>query len=135
MNTINPVLKYRFFWLLVGYLMIAYVIEQSLIPSPSDPGFDISDKILHAFGYFCLMGWFVQIYRRWQIKIIWAISLTLMGVLLEFMQGWSGFRHFEVYDMFANATGVVFALLLSFTRFADVLSYTEARLLKTKRSS
>jgi hypothetical protein len=35
-----------------------------------------------------------------------------MGVFLEFVQGWSGYRHFSYADMGSNALGVGIGLLL-----------------------
>ena len=135
MTTANPVLKYKPLWLVIGYLMIAFVVQQTLTSSPMDTGIKFSDKFLHTVGYFGLMGWFVQIYHQKKMKIIGAVFFISMGISLEFLQGWSGVRQYELNDMLANAMGVVIAWLLSFTRFADVLSYAEVRLLKTKQGS
>ena len=83
---------------------------------------------MHTVGYFVLMGWFVQIYRRSTGRTIWAFFFVCMGITLEFLQGLTGVRHFEVYDMFANSLGVLIAWLLSFTRFSGMLLWFEKHL-------
>lgn len=123
-------LRYRILWLLIGYAMIAFVIVQSLIPSPVSVGFELSDKIYHVVGYFGLMGWFVQIYRGKQERLFWAVIFIAMGILLEFLQGVGGVRHFEINDMIANASGVVIAWVLSGTVFSSCLLWMERIFLK-----
>ncbi len=123
-------LRYRILWLLIGYAMIAFVIVQSLIPSPVSVGIELSDKIYHVVGYFGLMGWFVQIYRGKQERLFWAVIFIAMGILLEFLQGVGGVRHFEINDMIANASGVVIAWVLSGTVFSSCLLWMERIFLK-----
>jgi len=126
----NSVLKFKPAWLLVGYLMIAFVVQQTLTPSPATAGMQLSDKFLHIVGYFGLMGWFMQVYRQPGAKIIWGVFFISMGIGLEFLQGLGGIRHFEVNDMLANSLGVSIAWLLSYTRFSSGL-YRLERLLSS----
>jgi VanZ family protein len=121
MNMKSVGLKYRKLWLAIGYLMVAFVVQQTLVPSPMSSGMDVSDKLLHTLGYFLLMGWFVQIYHGNSQKIICAAAFVAMGILLEFLQGWSGVRHYEIQDMLANGLGVVIAFGLSYTLFSRIL--------------
>lgn len=39
-------------------------------------------------------------------------ALIGLGAGLEFIQGWTGYRLFDVWDMAANGVGVLFGLLL-----------------------
>ena len=52
------------------------------------------------------MFWFIQIYDRTPSRVRVALGLVLLGVTLEFVQGYGGERMFEVPDMIANTLGV-----------------------------
>lgn len=95
-------------WWLLGWSMVAVILFLSLMPSPPKVG-DISDKWQHAFAYALLMSWFAQLVtRRW----LAAIYLVVMGVGVEFVQGWSGLRYYEEMDMLANSVGVLIGWLM-----------------------
>ena len=49
---------------------------------------------------------FCQIYDQRRTRLAYAIGFIAMGVALEFLQGMTGYRTFEVLDMLANAVGV-----------------------------
>ena len=38
-----------------------------------------------------------------------VVGLIAMGVAVEILQGWSGYRYFEYADMLANSSGVLAA--------------------------
>jgi VanZ family protein len=125
-------LKFKWLWLVIGYLMIAFVVQQTLTSSPVTSGYKVSDKILHTVGYFALMGWFMQIYLRHSARVVWGLFFIVMGIGLEFLQGLSGVRQYEVADMFANASGVLIAWVLSYTRFNQILMMIEIHLLRIR---
>lgn len=114
-------LKYKKIWITLGLAMIAFVVYETLTASPIGSGLKISDKAMHIVGYFGMMGWFVQIIHKRMQQLWLAAGFVCMGILLEFLQGWGGIRHYEVADMLANATGVILAWGFSFTRFSSVL--------------
>ena len=102
--------RYRNYWLGFGWLLIGLVIFLSLSPDPEEIiEFAYSDKIKHLFAYGVLMGWFAQLYpsNKWQLT--WALFFSLLGVAMEFTQGWSGMRVFDYADMLANGCGVFLA--------------------------
>jgi len=125
-------LKYKNQWLLIGYGLIAFVVYQTLTANPMTAGVEISDKILHVFGYFVLMGWFVQICHQPKQKFYWALFFVAMGISMEFLQGWSGVRFFEVNDMLANGLGVLLAWGASFTKFSESIFTFEKCVLKVR---
>jgi len=125
MSELQPVLKFKFAWVVVGYLIIAFVVQQTLTASPLTAGTHLPDKFLHTVGYFGLMAWFTQIYRQPGVKTVWGVFFISMGIGLEFLQGLGGIRHFEVNDMLANSLGVCIAWLLSYTRFSSGLCWLE----------
>ena len=119
-------LRYKNFWLAMGFTMITFVVYQTLTSSPLGTGMRISDKLLHITGYFGMMGWFVQIFNDRKQKILLAAGFVGMGIMLEFIQGWGGIRQYEVADMLANTTGVALAWALAYTRFSDILLTVES---------
>ena len=121
----NNCLRFRPFWLLVGYSLVAFVIYSSLTSSPVKVEVKYFDKYAHTLGYFVLMGWFVQMYHTRKAVIVCAVLFTLMGTGLEFVQAMTAYRYFDVYDMMANTLGVIIAWLLTLTRFPFILKYFE----------
>lgn len=126
------ILEFRRLWLLIGYLLIAVVVYQTLTAHPVSAGFNISDKFLHTVGYFILMGWFVQIYHGQRQKFYWAFIFVALGTGLEFLQDLGGVRFYEVNDMLANASGVLLAWALSATKFSDSILVFEKYILKLR---
>ena len=125
----NPHLKYRPLWLFVAYSLVAYVIYSSLTSSPVHVDVNYFDKYAHTFGYFVLMGWFMQLYHSRKGVFLCAVSLILMGVSLEFLQELTGYRFFDIYDMMANTAGVLLAWMLVKTPFPYILYYFETKFL------
>jgi len=125
----NPNLKYRSLWLAVGYTLVAYVIYSSLTPNPIEMDVSNFDKYAHTFGYFVLMGWFMQIYHQKKSVIMLAVFFIFMGVALEYVQGMTGYRYFDFKDMLANGFGVVLAVMLIQTPFPQILWIFERKFL------
>jgi len=93
-------------WLALGWGLVAAIVWLSLTPSPPKVDFEQSDKVGHFLAYGSLMFWFSQLYVAPKTRLAYAAGFAAMGVALEFIQGWTGYRDFEVYDMLANGTGV-----------------------------
>ena len=123
MSLINPELQYRHLWLIMGYLMIAVVVYLSLTSNPVDvdTGLPYEDKLFHMLAYFSLTFWFVQIYHIKHHVYGWVIFFVVLGVLLEYLQGFDSNRYSEFGDMVANTIGVMIAFALSATRLRFVL--------------
>lgn len=126
-------LRYQNVWIFIGCFMIAFVVFETLTSSPIKPGFKISDKFMHIVGYFGMMGWFVQIFQKNRERLVLAIGFVILGIMLEFIQGWGGVRQYEVADMLANTTGVIAAWILAKTRFSRILLAIELALFNKKR--
>ena len=122
-----PDLKLRFLWLTIGYGLVASVVFLSLTSNPVDLelNFPYQDKAYHAFAYFTLMAWFSQIYHdRFQRNMI-AVVFVVMGIMLEYLQGFDANRYFEFADMFANAVGVALGFSLALTSAKNILLRVE----------
>ena len=101
-------------WLAIGFALVVLVVILSLGPPPAPlPGVDYSDKFGHVLAYGVLMSWFAQLYWDWLTRWRIAAALTLLGVVLEFLQGLTPARPPEVADMVANAAGIGIALLVA----------------------
>lgn len=99
-------MRLRKLWLAIGYALIALIIFLSLMPSPPALDTDHGDKLGHLLAYGTLMFWFCQIHATRRSRIAHAVAFAALGVALEFAQGSTGYREFEVLDMLANAAGV-----------------------------
>jgi VanZ family protein len=130
---IDKQLKYKKIWIILGLTMIAFVVFETLTALPIDSGIKISDKAMHFLAYFGMMGWFVQIFHKRMQQLWLAAGFVCLGVALEFLQGWGGFRQYELADMLANATGVILAWIFAFTRFSVILLWIESGLSRRKQ--
>jgi VanZ family protein len=61
------------------------------------------------------MFWFCVLYRSLRVRAFYAAGFIAMGIALEFVQGWLGYRSFEVADMAANTVGVALGLGIAST--------------------
>jgi VanZ family protein len=124
-------LFYHQIWVVVGWTMVCLTIYMSLTTSGAVVvGSLLHDKVSHTLGYFCLMLWFMQLYRTNGIRLLFAILLVAMGVALEYLQGLGGVRVFEVADMAANTTGVMLGWLAAALGMDRLLAWFEGRVLK-----
>ncbi len=119
-------LKYRSAWLVGGWLWVSLVVYLSLVPYPPEPMFfPHSDKLGHGFAYTSLSLWFCQIYLSLRQRGAVIAALMAMGVVIEFLQGWGGYRYFEYADMLANSTGVLLGVLLAHTKLGCTFVWIE----------
>ena len=103
-------MKLRALWLAIGWGLVATIVWLSVTPRPPDIGIEHGDKLGHFAAYGATMFWFCQLYPRWAARIAYAAGFIAMGIALEFVQRWLGYRSFEVLDMVADAVGVVLGL-------------------------
>lgn len=85
-------------------------------------GVQISDKILHAFGYCVLtISWLLTFRPKtylWKSIILVTLVVFIYGIIIEVLQGVFTYnRQADIYDVFANFSGITIATLL----FAFVL--------------
>ena len=105
--------SYRRVWLAGGWLLVCLVVYLSLTPHPPEPvSFANADKLEHGIAYASLSLWFCQLYLSIHSRIMIIAALIGLGVGLEFTQGWTGYRFFDVWDMAANSIGVLFGYIL-----------------------
>jgi VanZ family protein len=118
-------LRYRKLWLGIGFALVALVVFLSLTPEPVDAGQLGGVKIGHFVAYLVLMLWFAQLYRALPARIALVAAFVLMGVVLEYAQGMTGYRSFAYSDMGDNAQGVVLGFMVGSTRLGTTLARVE----------
>lgn len=120
--TASERLALRPLWLAVGWGMVAAVVILSLVRLDVDLS-EGRDKWSHLLAYGAQMYWFCLLYdRQWRL----AAWLVTLGVGLEVLQGFTGFRSYDVADMAANASGVLLGWLVGQTPLKRLLHWLEA---------
>jgi VanZ family protein len=120
-------LRYPWFWLALGWLLVLGVCFGSLVPGQVLRAVSIGDKILHSGSYFLLMVWFAGLYPRSRHAIIAAVLLAL-GIALDAAQSQTATRSFDVEDIMANGAGILCGLVLSLSLLAGWCQRLERRL-------
>ena len=129
---LNRQLHYLTGWLLIGLMLVGAVIYFSLAPVPPQLQleFQFADKLEHMLSYGILMFWFAQLLTQNAARHTVAILLVLLGIALEFLQGMTGYRLFDLFDMGANTLGVLIGLYLSTQRYKNCFLTIEQQLLR-----
>lgn len=118
-------LRYRRWWQGTGWLLVAAVAVLSLLPQPPQPPVLTWDKSHHLLAYGLLMFWFRQSFAP---RPVWVAFLVALGLVLEVLQGLSGYRYFEWADLLANTLGVGAGLALAATPAGTLLARLDRRL-------
>lgn len=128
--TVNPAsagrrLELAKLWYSLAALMLLVVAVASLLPAP-DVG--VSDKLSHVITYLVLAGWFSLLAAN-RVALCWAaVSLLIYGMLMELLQGTTGYRYAEWGDVLANGVGVVVGSLFYFSPLPRLLRFVDSRL-------
>jgi VanZ family protein len=110
------------------------LVYQSLNPSPLElPEWPSADKLAHFVAYGWIMLWFGFIYQPGRKYLLHGLSLILLGVTLELLQGAGGYRSMEVSDACFNALGVFVGWLLAHSRFSSTLLWAERLMFSRER--
>ena len=116
--------RHRRIWLLLGWGMVAVVVVLSLIPLDADLA-ENRDKLAHFVAYGSMSFWFGLLYGGRVRQLGIAIAFAAMGVGIEFLQGLTDYRTFEIADMIANAIGATAGWGLAQTPLRNVLEWVE----------
>ncbi|MDD3721260.1 MAG: VanZ family protein [Lutibacter sp.] len=79
-------------------------------------GVQVSDKILHAFGY-CLLtiSWLLAFRPKtylWKSIVIVILAVFIYGIIIEILQDVFTYnREADIFDVFANLAGITIAIL------------------------
>lgn len=109
--------------------MVAIVVYLSLMPAPPQLEMTYGDKLQHIAAYSAMAYWFAMLEIANVNKRRWAMfALILLGGLLEFLQGLTGYRTFDTGDMLANAIGVLIGGLVGASGAGILLAWLERHL-------
>jgi VanZ family protein len=109
----------------LGWTLVLLVIYLSLTPAPITLPIREGDKFSHAFAYLVLMSWFANLHPSLSVRARFAAGFIALGVVLEFVQLWTGYRSFEVADMSAGAVGVAAGWITAPPRLPNYLLLAE----------
>ena len=124
-------MKFKRVWTLIGYGLVGLVVGLSLYPAPPPPEYPWADKVYHMLAYGVLMLWFAQLHPKSQYR--WLVSgFIALGILLEVLQSWSGYRTGDVLDALANSLGVILSWGLAVRGMNTLLHQIENLILNPK---
>ncbi len=127
-------LKLKRIWTLIGYGLVGLVVVLSLYPAPPPLEYPWADKFYHMLAYGVLMLWFAQLHPISRYR--WLVSgFIAMGILLEVLQSWSGYRTGDIGDVIANSLGTVLSWGLAARGMNTLLSQFEIMCLKPEKES
>ena len=117
------------FWLAMGWVFVGIVVFLSLDPSPPElADFQGQDKVMHLLAYTFIMLWFGCCYYHGKTYLALGAGLIGMGIVLELLQGFMGYRSMELWDMVVNTFGVTVGWFLTKTRLSSVFIRVESQL-------
>lgn len=114
----------------MGYGLILLMISLSLTPFVPDIPVEHGDKLGHGMAYAMLMVWFAWLYPNLGNRLVHAAGFVVLGIALEFAQGLTEYRTFELADMAANAVGVALGWIAARPPLPNLLVLMERSLLK-----
>ncbi len=121
----QPDFRFQALWIGAGFTLVIIVIYLSLAPGSVPSTGSQGDKLMHVMAYALPMSWFANLWPQTATRIKIAIGLIALGIALEFVQRWTGYRTFEVADMLADGIGVMAGWLLSPPRMPNYLHAME----------
>ncbi|EQC39454.1 hypothetical protein SDRG_03656 [Saprolegnia diclina VS20] len=93
-------------WTAVGVGGVALLLYLSFTPRPVTLPVAGGDKVGHGLAYCLLTLWWAQCVHGTAVPAL-VLSFALLGVAIEYVQGASGWRTFDVDDMLANGLGAL----------------------------
>lgn len=116
--------RHRRIWLLLGWGMVFSVFVLSLIPLDVDLR-ENRDKVAHFIAYGSMTFWFAMLFEGRLRQVAIAIAFGAMGVGIEFLQGMTDYRSFDVADMMANGIGAAIGWGFAQTPLGNALDWAE----------
>jgi VanZ family protein len=116
--------RHRRLWTILGWGLVGAVLVSSLIPLDVDLN-EGKDKVAHLVAYASLVFWFGMLYRGMLQQLAMLVAFSALGVVIEFVQGMTGWRSFELADMAANAIGAALGWGLLQTPLGFALEWIE----------
>ena len=103
MNTARPPQQ---LFLIFGFVFLAAIVYLSLSTTVLELPGDTDGHLAHVGAYALMMFWFTRVYRGARSALVIGAVLMGLGVLIEYLQGYGGYRNFERADILADALGI-----------------------------
>jgi len=97
-------------WYACGAAMLLAVAVVSLLPAPAIAT-GVNDKLSHLLVYTLLSGWFCLLARGRAAFAGSIAGLIAYGMMIEWLQGMTGYRYAEWGDVIANSAGCLLGAL------------------------
>src|SRR5829696_2110687 len=98
--------KYARVWIAVAWFGVGLLVFLSLTRLDMSGIVPYGDKSRHVAAYALLTCWFMQLYHGARHRIVVVLGLFALGVVLEALQYWTGYRSMEAADAVADAVGI-----------------------------
>lgn len=98
-----PPAAYRFTF----FAALAFALFMAVIPGSADPTGFVNDKVKHALVFLVLFVLFELAYPTESMPWWKPVGLLAFGVFIEICQKMTGYRHFSVGDILADAVGIL----------------------------
>ena len=108
-RAVPPKLRLILLWYACGAVGLLLVALVSLMPAP--PAVGVGDKTSHLLAYALLSAWFSLLLRKPRGLVVVVLALIAYGMMIEWLQGLTGYRYAEWGDVLANATGCLLGTL------------------------
>lgn len=106
-------------WQLASIFILIFVLGAALMPAvwlfdskvAALNWFENVDKWLHGITFLVLGAWFTGMYQR---SAYWRVALGLLafGLAIEVCQRMVSYRTADIYDLIADAGGIIIGLLI-----------------------
>lgn len=114
-------------WTIIGVGLVLVVVVLSLAPRLPEPGVEHLDKLHHLVAYFVLMNWFAQLHAGFGARAGLGAGFAALGLILEWLQGLSGYRDASALDAMANTAGVALGWIAAPPRLPNLLDWVTAK--------
>jgi VanZ family protein len=125
MDFMKRLFRYDKLWVGIAWFGVALVIYLSLMKTPPTIEVAHGDKVGHFAAYAVLTFWFMQLYEGVRTRLIVVASMLALGVVIEVLQYYTGYRSMEAADAAADALGIAIGWLASPPRTLNVLEKIE----------
>ncbi len=105
MNIIKNIMKNKIILAviigLVALLSLVHIPKTNINPNPSLH----IDKVVHIIMYFSIVFFAMKVFPT-KIYLVIIVSISY-GIMMEVLQGFTGFRSMDFYDVVANSVGAI----------------------------
>lgn len=125
-------LRLKPLWFGLIYMLLLIITVLSLIPTGNSSNLGNIDKLAHFLAYAVLSTGFSLVVQ--QRKSLWWIFFGLngYGLLMEYLQGLTGYRTADINDAIANGIGVITGLFTYFSPLRGLLQRIDFRLYRLR---